>query len=133
SASLSMRRGLWPEASQPSGSMAANSSWVGGCQLQRRFRARTRSGSRAAGTVGSTVSRRSGLMTPDYTSAPTRLDHDAATSRARIGNNAVTPLDMTGYARWADRAGAAGAVPGPPGPRVVARTGSPDRRFTCAP
>ncbi len=62
SISFSIRSGLCPEASQPAGSMARNSSWVAGCQLQRRLWARTRSGLRASGTVGSTVNRCRGLM-----------------------------------------------------------------------
>ena len=50
------------EGAQPAGSMSRNSSWVAGCQLQRRLWARTRSGLRASGTVGSTVNRCRGLM-----------------------------------------------------------------------
>src|SRR5215213_8566462 len=101
-----MRSGLWPEASQPAGSMARNSSWVAGCQLQRRLWARTRRGARASGTVGSTVNRCRGFMVErsykrtlaaGAASTPiTTRCHNSAITPRRIGRNEPPLAAMSG-------------------------------------
>ena len=54
----SSRTGSWPVDSHSSGSTAAKTSWVGGCQDHRRLPARTPSEARASGSTGRTVKRR---------------------------------------------------------------------------
>jgi hypothetical protein len=59
------------------------------------LRARTPSGSRAVGTVGSTVMRRSGFITTDYTSAPNGGSRRGSAGLVGISNNAVLLVRMS--------------------------------------
>ena len=54
----SSRTGSWPHFCQISGSTASNTSWVGGCQDQRRLPASTPREASASGRTGRTVNRR---------------------------------------------------------------------------
>src|ERR1041385_4686362 len=56
------RRNGSPRRSQPSGSTAANRSWVGGCQVHRRFVASVPSSTSGSGSPARTVKRRTAFI-----------------------------------------------------------------------
>ena len=67
---FSRRRAFRPAASNPSGSIEANSAWARGSQVECRFDASTRSGARASGSAAPTVMRRRGFIGRDCIDCP---------------------------------------------------------------